>query len=186
MLHKTKIGVDSAKLLIIDPLYLRETDLPEKLNDLPETDPSTGFVSIGPAGLGLLLSPTGWGDGTYEVEIETFADGFVDPPDVVRIDRVTISFTDQEHRLTGDSDTILEAVNKSFDMASEGAHRLETAITDQIEAGCAVPVAIRLINALTSVQDARARLGDAFAYLYSGKGCWPGATQTEPDYDTPF
>jgi hypothetical protein len=80
---------------------------------------------------------------------------------------------------------IFADVDRACNMAIEGTQRLEEAITNQIEAGCTVPVAIRLINALTSVQDAQVRLQNAFAYLYSGKGLWPDA-QPEIDEDTPF
>ena len=88
MNHKTKVGVDSARLLIIDPLYLRGLDLPDKLADLPEADPLTGFVKFGPAGLGLIVSPTGKGDGQYDVEVETFED----PVGYTRVARLTVTF----------------------------------------------------------------------------------------------
>lgn len=87
MIHKTTVGVDSARLLIIDPLYLGQIDWPDKLADLPQIDPLTGFVKIGPANLGMLVS-TGLGDGTYTVEIETSEQ----PASYGRVERVTVTF----------------------------------------------------------------------------------------------
>ena len=86
--HKTKVGVDTARLLIIDPLYLRGLDLPDKLANLTEVDQKTGFVKVGPSGLGLVVGPTGKGDGEYDVEVETFED----PVGFTRVARLTVTF----------------------------------------------------------------------------------------------
>lgn len=86
--HKTTVGVDTARLLVIDPLYLGQVDWSDNLADLPEVDPKTGFVKVGPAGLGLVVGPTGKGDGQYDVEVETFED----PVGYTRVARLTMTF----------------------------------------------------------------------------------------------
>ncbi len=101
--HKTTVGVDTARLLIIDPLYLGQIDWPDKLADLPDPDPLTGFVNVGPAGLGLLVSPTGKGDGLYTVEVETFED----PVGYTRVARLTVTF--DASRYETDFDRAMEA-----------------------------------------------------------------------------
>ena len=92
MIHKTTVGVDSARLLIVDPLYLGLIDWPDKLANLPKIDPLTGFVKVGPARSrsaekGILVG-TGLGDGTYTVEIETSEQ----PASYGRVARVTVTF----------------------------------------------------------------------------------------------
>ena len=86
--HKTTVGVDTARLLIIDPGYIGQIDWPDQLADLPKADPKKGFVKVGPAGLGLLVSPTGYGDGAYNAEVLTFKD----PAGYTRVARVTVTF----------------------------------------------------------------------------------------------
>lgn len=102
--HKTTVGVDSARLLIIDPLYLRGLDLPDKLADLPKADPLTGFVKFGPSGLGLIASPTGKRDGEYDVEVETFEDSV----GYTRVARLTVTF-DAAHVGDNPVDLAIEA-----------------------------------------------------------------------------
>lgn len=97
--HKTKVGVDTARLLIIDPAYLRGLDLPDNLADLPKVDMRKGFVKVGPAGLGLLVS-TGRGDGLYDVEVETF----LDPVGYTRVARLTVTFDASRVETTFDRD----------------------------------------------------------------------------------
>lgn len=82
-----QVGVDTARLLIIDPCYLDQ--LPDDADIGPDEYNFSKQLNFpaGHSGLGVVVS-TGWGDGTYEVEAETFQDddGFT------RVRKITIQF----------------------------------------------------------------------------------------------
>lgn len=60
-----RVGVDTARLIIIDPSYLT----PDVVNEAQEAwSTMQAWPTVGPHGLGLLTS-TGRGDGIYPVEV---------------------------------------------------------------------------------------------------------------------
>jgi hypothetical protein len=91
-----KVGVDTGRLLIIDPAHL---DSDETRTLLQQLDRETLLEAAAPArqlhfsrghaGLGVVLM-SGWGDGTYTV----MADTFVDDHGFTIISEIRIQFTD--------------------------------------------------------------------------------------------
>ena len=74
------VGVDSGRLLIVDPAHLSGDELQTLLQqlDIEQHPPSNVSAqqlnySRGHAGLGVVLV-AGWGDGSYTVEADTFVD----------------------------------------------------------------------------------------------------------------
>jgi len=90
------VGVDTGRLLIIDPAYL-DSDETQTLVQQLDIDawleaggPARQLhFSCGHAGLGIVLM-SGWGDGTYTV----MADTFVDEYGHTIIREIRIQFTD--------------------------------------------------------------------------------------------
>lgn len=74
------VGVDTGRLLIVDPAYLSRDERQTLLQQLDIEQPPLSGVparqlnySRGHAGLGVVLV-AGWGDGSYTVEADTFVD----------------------------------------------------------------------------------------------------------------
>lgn len=88
-LQRFKVGVDTGRLLIIDPVNLdniSEDGLPEGEED------SALAEQVGPYGVGLLLNNTGFGDGTYAVFVETIIEEEWPGHPNERVSRVVIEF----------------------------------------------------------------------------------------------
>ena len=86
-------------------------------------------------------------------------------------------------RPVGGTHVILADVDRAYNMAAEGLVALKEAIVGHIEAGCQVPVAARLFNALGKTDEAFGTLKQAFGILYSG----PGRDRRDiPDEEIPF
>ena len=92
-----KVGVDTGRLLIIDPAHLDSDETQTLVQQLDieaflETDGPARQLhfSRGHAGLGIVLM-SGWGDGTYTV----MADTFVDDHGYTIIREIRIQFTDR-------------------------------------------------------------------------------------------
>lgn len=73
------VGVDTGRLLIIDPAYLHSDETRTLIQQLdPDASLADGparqlHFRRGHAGLGIVLM-SGWGDGTYTVMTDTFVD----------------------------------------------------------------------------------------------------------------
>jgi len=87
----------------------------------------------------------------------------------------------EEPRYVGETEVILNDVNRAFNLAAVGLVELHTATTRYIEAGCQVVVATRLVNSLPCTESAIDALRDTFAHLYSGRSCWPTASTVDDD-----
>ena len=87
------VGVDTGRILIIDPCYIKERDLLQQVLAQirkPLDEPARALrYADGAPGLGIVVG-TGYGDGTYEVEVETFEDPNWGPGE--RVKSVTIRF----------------------------------------------------------------------------------------------
>ena len=92
-----KVGVDTGRLLIIDPAHLDSDETQTLVQQLDieaflENDGPARQLhfSRGHAGLGIVLM-SGWGDGTYTVMADTFVDDYGHT--IIR--EIRIQFTDR-------------------------------------------------------------------------------------------